>query len=78
MRLLDQVSMALASITRYPLRSSMLLVAISIGVSAVLVLTSLGEGARLYVTSQFSSMGAHLLFILPGKTERQEQELKIK
>jgi len=69
MRLLDLGSMALASIVRYPLRSSMLLVAISIGVSAVLVLTSMGEGARLYVTSQFSSMGAHLLFILPGKTE---------
>jgi len=69
MRLLDLGAMALASIIRYPLRSSMLLVAISIGVSAVLVLTSLGEGARLYVTSQFSSMGAHLLFILPGKTE---------
>lgn len=69
MRLRDQVFMALAAIIRYPLRSSMLLVAIAIGVSAVLVLTSLGEGARLYVTSQFSSMGAHLLFILPGKTE---------
>ena len=37
MRLPDQVSMALASIVRYPLRSSMLLVAIAIGVSAVLV-----------------------------------------
>ncbi len=69
MRLLDQTSMALVSIVRYPLRSSMLLVAIAIGVSAVLVLTSLGEGARLYVTGQFSSMGAHLLFVLPGKTE---------
>lgn len=69
MRLVDQVSMALASIVRYPLRSSMLLVAIAIGVSAVLVLTSLGEGARLYVTGQFSNMGANLLFVLPGKTE---------
>lgn len=69
MRLLDLTSMAFIAIVRYPLRSSMLLVAIAIGVSAVLVLTSLGEGARLYVTGQFSSMGAHLLFIVPGKTE---------
>jgi len=68
-RLLDQSAMALAAIVRYPLRSSMLLLAIAIGVSAVLVLTSLGEGARMYVTGQFSSMGAHLLFVLPGKTE---------
>ncbi len=61
--------MAFSAIVRYPLRSSMLLVAIAIGVSAVLVLTSLGEGARLYVTGQFNSMGAHLLFVLPGKSE---------
>ncbi len=69
MRLFDQAAMAFNSIVRYPLRSSMLLVAIAIGVSAVLLLTSLGEGARLYVTGQFSSMGAHLLFVVPGKTE---------
>ena len=47
----------------------MLLVAIAIGVSAVLLLTSLGEGARLYVTGQFSSLGAHLLIVLPGKSK---------
>jgi putative ABC transport system permease protein len=69
MRLFDQGAMALAAIVRYPLRSSMLLVAIAIGVSAVLVLTSLGEGARLYVTGQFNTMGAHLVFVMPGKTE---------
>ena len=69
MRLLDRSAMALNAIVRYPLRSSMLLVAIAIGVSAVLVLTSLGEGARRYVTGQFNSMGANLLFVVPGKTE---------
>jgi len=69
MRLADQTSMALAAIVRYPLRSSMLLLAIAIGVSAVLLLTSLGEGARLYVTNQFNSLGAHLLIVSPGKNE---------
>ena len=61
--------MAFTSVVRYPLRSSMLLVAIAIGVAAVLVLTSLGEGARRYVTGQFNSMGTHLLFVTPGKNE---------
>ncbi len=69
MRLLDRNTMAFTAIVRYPLRSSMLLVAISIGVSAVLLLTSLGEGARLYVTGEFNSLGTHLLIITPGKTE---------
>jgi len=68
-RLPDLLAMAFNAIVRYPLRSSMLLVAIAIGVSAVLVLTSLGEGARLYVSGQFSSLGAQLLIIVPGKTE---------
>lgn len=69
MRLLDRNQMALTAVVRYPLRSSMLLVAIAIGVAAVLVLTALGEGARLYVTSQFNSLGTHLLFVAPGKNE---------
>lgn len=69
MRLTDQIQMAFIAITRYPLRSSMLLVAVSIGVAAVLVLTSLGEGARLYVTNQFNSLGSHLLIVSPGKSE---------
>ena len=69
MRLFDRNQMAMTAVVRYPLRSSMLLVAIAIGVAAVLVLTSLGEGARLYVTSQFNSLGTHLLFVMPGKNE---------
>ena len=69
MRLADQIAMASTAILRYPLRSSMLLVAISIGVSAVLLLTSLGEGARLYVTNQFNSLGTHLLVVAPGKND---------
>ncbi len=69
MRLLDNNRMAFTAIVRYPLRSSMLLLAIAIGVSAVLMLTSLAEGARLYVTDQFNSMGTHLLMVSPGKNE---------
>jgi len=61
--------MAMMAIIRYPLRSSMLLLAIAIGVSAVLMLTSLGEGARSYVTKEFSSLGTNLLIVVPGKAE---------
>ena len=60
MRLFDGGAMSFTAIVRYPLRSAMLLVAISIGVAAVLLLTSLGEGARRYVTSQFNNLGSPL------------------
>jgi putative ABC transport system permease protein len=33
------------------------------------VLTSLGEGARLYVTAEFAALGSNLLIVTPGKTE---------
>ncbi|MEM8497425.1 MAG: ABC transporter permease [Pseudomonadota bacterium] len=69
MRFADSSSIALTAIIRYPLRSSMLLLAIAIGVSAVLMLTSLGEGARTYVTKEFNSLGTNLLIITPGKIE---------
>jgi putative ABC transport system permease protein len=35
------------------------------------LLTGLGEGARLYVTGEFASLGSNLLIALPGKTETQ-------
>jgi putative ABC transport system permease protein len=33
------------------------------------LLTSLGEGARLYVVGEFASLGSNLLIVVPGKTE---------
>ena len=35
----------------------------------MIVLTGLGEGARLYVTREFSALGTNLLIVIPGKTE---------
>jgi putative ABC transport system permease protein len=45
------------------------LLAMAIGVSSVVVLSTLGEGAREYVTGEFSSLGSHLLIVLPGRSE---------
>jgi putative ABC transport system permease protein len=53
----------------YPLRTGLTLLAMAIGVASVVVLTSLGEGARRYVAQQFSELGTHLLIVLPGRTE---------
>jgi putative ABC transport system permease protein len=46
-----------------------MLLAMSIGVAAVVVLTALAEGARIYVSGQFTSLGTHLLIVLPGRSE---------
>ena len=53
------------------LRTALSLLGVAIGVASVILLTSLGEGARLFVTGEFASLGSSLLIILPGKTETQ-------
>ncbi|RTL54305.1 MAG: FtsX-like permease family protein [Rhodocyclaceae bacterium] len=50
-------------------RTLLILLAMGIGVAAVLVVTSIGEGARRYVLQQFSGLGANLVIVLPGRSE---------
>jgi putative ABC transport system permease protein len=69
MRPIDVTRLSLQALQRYPLRTSMLLLAIAIGVAAVVTLTAVGEGARRYVTGRFMSLGTHLLIVLPGRAE---------
>jgi len=52
-----------------PLRTGLLMLAMSIGVAAVVVLTALGDGARRYVVGQFSAIGSNLVIVLPGRSE---------
>jgi len=42
---------------------------VAVGVTSVVLLTSLGEGARVYVTGEFASLGSNLLIVMPGKTD---------
>jgi putative ABC transport system permease protein len=53
----------------YPTRTILMLTAMAIGVAAVVVLTSLGEGARRYVTNEFASLGTNLVIVFPGRSE---------
>jgi putative ABC transport system permease protein len=50
-------------------RTLLMLLAMSIAVSSVVVLSALGEGARLYVKHEFEQLGTHLLIVLPGRSE---------
>jgi putative ABC transport system permease protein len=69
MKARDVARMSLQALRRYPLRTAMMLLAIAIGVAAVVLLTAVGEGARRYVTGQFSSLGTELLIVLPGRAD---------
>ena len=69
MRVTDCNRLALGAVLRAPLRTAMMLLATSIGVGAVLLLTSLGESARDYVSGEFQALGTRLVIVFPGKSE---------
>jgi len=69
MRTSDTVYFSWTALTAYPARTTLILLAMSIGVASVIILTSLGEGARQYVKGQFQMLGSNLLIVLPGRSE---------
>lgn len=69
MRLADLIRFAREAATGNPLRAALLVLAMAIGVAAVVVLTALGDGARRYVMDEFSSLGSNLVIVLPGRSQ---------
>ncbi|MFN7976334.1 MAG: ABC transporter permease [Acidobacteriota bacterium] len=65
----DALSFATRALRGHALRAGLSLFGVAIGVASVILLTSLGEGARLFVTGEFSSLGSNLLMVFPGKNE---------
>jgi putative ABC transport system permease protein len=69
MRISDIGRFAWQALKGYPARTTLMLIAMGIGVAAVIILTSLGEGARRYITGEFASLGTNLIIVLPGRSE---------
>ena len=69
MRVIDLLRYAGGGVRGHRLRASLSLLGVGIGVGSVILLTSLGEGARQYIIGEFASLGSNLLIIIPGKTE---------
>ena len=65
----DLVRFSAGALTGHRLRAGLSLLGVAIGVSSVILLTGLGEGARVYITGEFSALGTNLLMITPGKNE---------
>ena len=69
MRASDRLLFAVHSLSSSGTRTLLMLLALSVGVASVVMLTALGEGARRYVQSEFTALGSHLLIVLPGRSE---------
>lgn len=67
MRQQDFVRLVGQSIVAHGLRSSLTALGIGIGVTAVVLLTSIGEGLNTYIVEQFTQFGTTTIQIQPGK-----------
>lgn len=69
MRVTDTLLYSVNALSRHRVRTALILVAMSIGVAAIIILTSLGQGAQRYVQGEFASLGTNLIIVLPGRNE---------
>ena len=65
----DSIHLALRAITAHRQRSFLTLLGIAVGIAAVILLTSIGEGIHRFVLSEFTQFGTNLVSIAPGKVK---------
>ena len=66
---IDFVEVAFDSLRINRLRSALTMLGVIIGVAAVILLVSLGQGTKNYVEEQFAGLGSNILIVTPGKIE---------
>jgi putative ABC transport system permease protein len=65
----DSIQLALRAITAHRLRSFLTLLGIAVGVAAVILLTSIGEGIHRFVLAEFTQFGTNVISVAPGRTK---------
>ena len=67
MQLRDFLHLTCSSLIAHRLRSFLTALGIAVGIAAVVLLTSIGEGVHQYVLAEFTQFGTNLVAINPGK-----------
>lgn len=70
--ILENIRVALIGLRSNKLRSALTMLGITIGVSAVIVLVSIGQAVDAFVRDQFSGLGTNLILVLNGENQRGE------
>lgn len=69
MQIADSSRFALQAITSHRMRSFLTLLGIAVGIAAVILLTSIGEGVHRFVLEEFTQFGTNVIGISPGKVK---------
>jgi putative ABC transport system permease protein len=68
MRQRDLIRLSLGSLVDQRMRSFLTILGIAVGIASVVLLTSIGEGVRRFMLSEFTQFGTNLIGINPGRT----------
>jgi putative ABC transport system permease protein len=69
MRSADYIRLTTGTLRAHRLRTSLAILGIAVGVAAVILLTSIGQGLREFVMFQFTKFGSNLIVVLPGRVQ---------
>ena len=64
----DLITLSIRALAAHRLRSFLTLLGIAVGIAAVILLTSIGEGVHRFVLAEFTQFGTNVIEIAPGKT----------
>ncbi|MBI5867516.1 MAG: ABC transporter permease [candidate division Zixibacteria bacterium] len=70
MKVLNTVLSAFRALKRNKMRSFLTMLGIIIGVSAVIVMLAIGQGAKFSVEQQINALGTNVLIVLPGSQQQ--------
>lgn len=69
MRARDFILLTTSTLRAQRLRSALAVLGIAVGIAAVILLTSIGQGVREFVLSQFTRFGSNLIIVVPGRVQ---------
>ncbi|MCL6590105.1 MAG: ABC transporter permease [Firmicutes bacterium] len=72
MRISENFTMAVKNLRSNLVRSVLTMLGVIIGVTAVIIMVSLGEGAKQQITQRITAQGSNLLILSPGRGDRRE------
>jgi putative ABC transport system permease protein len=73
---LVSLEVALHALAGNKLRSGLTMLGIIIGIGAVIILLSVGQGVQAMVAEQMQDIGSNLVFVLPGELEENSASMK--
>ncbi len=76
MNLMASLEVAFRALAANKMRSGLTMLGIIIGISAVIILVSVGQGVQTMVADQMKGIGSDLIFVIPGEIEESSTSMK--